>query len=101
MTTRKLNNISISEFESFLELAKCTYVGTNSGHIKYTRCDLRRPIIFQTHEKPIPEFIIKNNLRILGYDKNDFFDILEGRKTVSFRQNGKSRTYFTEHTKGA
>ncbi len=82
MSKRKLNNISIAKFESFLELAKCNYIKTNAGHVKYSRCDLNRPIIFQTHVKPIPEFIIKNNLRTLGYTTDDFFDILEGKKVV-------------------
>ena len=89
MSIRKLNNISIAKFETFLDLAKCNYIKTNSGHVKYSRCDLNRPIIFQTHLKPIPEFIIKNNLRTLGYSTNDFFDILEGRKVVE-RIDGKT-----------
>ena len=82
MTIPKLTNISIAQFEAFLELAKCTYIDTNAGHVKYYRGDLRRPIIFQTHKKPIPEFIILNNLRILGYSKKDFFDILNGKVVI-------------------
>lgn len=89
MSIRKLNNISIAKFETFLDLAKCKNIKTNSGHVKYSRCDLNRPVIFQTHLKPIPEFIIKNNLRTLGYSTNDFFDILEGRKVVE-RIEGKT-----------
>lgn len=82
MSTRHLRNISISQFQSFLELAQCKFIKINSGHEKWTRSDLLRPIIFQTHLDPIPEFIVKNNLRVLGYSKNDFFDIIEGRKAV-------------------
>lgn len=93
MTIRSLKNISLAKFEGFLDLAHCNYISTTGGHIKYTRCDLRRPIIFQSHVKPIPEFIIKNNLRILGYSKNDFFDILEGKKTVHINTSGKVRSY--------
>lgn len=78
MSTKKLSNISISKFKSFLELALCKQIGINSGHEKWTRPDLRRPIVFQTHVNPIPEFIIKNNLRVLGYTKKQFFQILEG-----------------------
>jgi hypothetical protein len=52
------------------------------GHCKYTRADLNRPIIFQSHIDPIPEFIVKNNLRLFQYSKDDFFDILEDIKAV-------------------
>ncbi len=84
MTIRRLKNISISQFESFLELVHCKHVPSKSGggHIKYTRCDCLRPIIFQSHIEPVPEFIIKNNLRVLGYSKDDFFDVLDGVKEI-------------------
>jgi hypothetical protein len=58
------------------------YIHTKDVHAKYTRVDLRRPIIFQTHIDPIPEFIIQNNLRILGYSKKNFFEILESKIVV-------------------
>ena len=51
-------------------------MGINSGHEKWTRRDLPRPIIVQTHIDPVPEFIIKNALRSLNLTKKDFFDIL-------------------------
>lgn len=83
MSTKHLRNISLSKFESFLELCGCKYIKTEGGHAKYFRSDLFRPIMFQTHIDPVPEFIIKNALRPLGYSRNDFFDILEGRKIVN------------------
>lgn len=82
MSARHLKNISISKFESFLDLAQCKFVKNEKGHIKYSRADLNRPIVFQNHIDPVPEFIIKNNLRVLGYTRDDFFDILECRKNV-------------------
>lgn len=82
MSTRKLSNISISQFESFLELAHCKFVKNEKGHCKYIRADLLRPIVFQNHINPIPEFIIKNLLRLFPYTKDEFFDILEGVKKV-------------------
>lgn len=83
MSSHHLRNISIAEFKAFLKLAKCEYKSTSGGHEKWTRADLRRPIIFQTHIDPIPEFIVQNNLRVLGYNKKAFFDILESKKCVS------------------
>jgi hypothetical protein len=82
MSGRHLRNISISKFESFLELAKCNFIKNEKGHCKYVRADLNRPIIFQNHIDPVPEFIVKNILRLFPYSKDDFFDILEGIKKV-------------------
>lgn len=82
MSTKHLRNISLSQFQSFLELVHCKYIDTKGGHEKWSRADLFRPIIVQTHISPIPEFIIKNNLRVLGYSKDDYFEILEFKKEV-------------------
>ena len=51
-------------------------VGITGGHEKWTRKDLTRPIIIQTHIDPVPEFIIKNTLRNLNLSRKDFFEIL-------------------------
>ncbi len=87
MSTRKLKNINVAKFEGFLDLALCKYIHDNKGHVQYTRADLTRPIVFQNHITPVPEFIIRNALRALGYSKNDFFDILEGKKEVERESN--------------
>jgi len=79
---KTLRNISLSKYESFLELALCKYIKTEGGHAKYFRSDLNRPIIVQTHVSPVPEFIIKNALRSLGMDKRHFWDLLEGKCKV-------------------
>jgi hypothetical protein len=88
MSTKKLSNISIAKFQSFLDLCQCKMTGTNGGHEKWTRSDLMRPITIQTHIDPIPEFIIKNTLRGLGYSKNDFFDILDFKLKVCKNEKG-------------
>ena len=93
MSARHLRNISISKFETFLELCLCKYLRTSSGHDIWSRADLTRPITFQNHIEPVPEFIIKNALRTLGYSKNDFHDILEGKKIVS----KKDKNYIIEN----
>lgn len=83
MSTQKLTNISLAKYEAFLELCLCNYNRTNGGHHVYMRSDLRRPIVVQTHVAIVPEFVIKNALRPLGISKSEFFDILNGVKTVS------------------
>jgi hypothetical protein len=76
MNNYGLSNISLKDFREFLTNACCKNLGINAGHEKWTRKDLSRPIIIQTHINPIPEFIVKNTLRNLGLNRKDFFDIL-------------------------
>lgn len=83
MSTQHLRNISKSQLESFLELCLCKFIKNTKGHIQYTRSDLTRPLPFQNHIEPVPEFIVQNLLRGLGYSKKEFFDILEGKKVVT------------------
>ena len=87
MSSKHLRNITIAQFQGFLELAKCEFKHIKNGHEKWTRADLRRPIIFQTHINPVPEFIIQNNLRVLGYNKKIFFGILESKIVVNRKGN--------------
>lgn len=78
MSTHKLSNITLQDFRTFLFKAGCKKAKTEGGHEKWLRRDLTRPIIVQTHESPVPEFIIKNALRNLGLCKKDFFNIMFG-----------------------
>jgi hypothetical protein len=57
-------------------------MSNDKGHCKYTRADLNRPIVFQNHIDPVPEFIVKNILRLFPYSKDDFFEILDEVKIV-------------------
>ena len=76
MSTRKLSNISVVNFRDFLK-----YQGLNlikegkgrGGHEKWSRADLDRPITIQTHIDPVPEFIVKQGLRHLGMNREEFF----------------------------
>ena len=76
MNTRKLTNVKLSDYRDFLRKAGCKYIRTEGGHEIWTRRDLTRPIVVQTHESPVPEFIIRNALRNLNLSKSDFFNIL-------------------------
>ncbi|MEI7983291.1 MAG: type II toxin-antitoxin system HicA family toxin [Bacteroidota bacterium] len=74
---KHLKNISTALFRKYLEHKGLKHIRTSSGHEIWCRSDLKRPVAFQTHINPIPEFIIKNNLRIIGVDRDDFLDFLE------------------------
>jgi len=76
MSTRKLSNIPLKDYRLFLKKAGCNLIRTSGGHEIWVRKDLTRPIVVQTHENPIPEFIIKNALRTLGLTTAEFFNIL-------------------------
>ena len=86
MSTKKLTNISLKDFRKFLKKAKCEYAYDHKGHEFWVRSDLYRKVTFQAHIEPIPEFVIRNNLKTLGVEKNDFFDILGGRKIVEEKE---------------
>ncbi|GAA4013732.1 MULTISPECIES: type II toxin-antitoxin system HicA family toxin [Hymenobacter] len=77
MTIKTLRNVTIRDYRTFLERVGCQCTRTKGGHEHWTRKDLNRPVTFQTHIDPVPEFILKNGLRILGLGKEDFWAELE------------------------
>lgn len=78
MNTVKLSNISLEIFRTFLFEQGCTREekGTKGrgGHEKWVRDNLLRPIILQTHIDPVPEIVVKSNLRTLGLTSKDLKD---------------------------
>ena len=72
MNTYRISNLSIADFRLFLADQGCHEVESgNTGHEKWTKDGILRPVVFQTHIDPIPEFIIRNNLRNIGLTTND------------------------------
>lgn len=81
MNTVRLSNISIADFKEYLENLGCVRVDNgNDGHEKWEKEGMTRPVIFQTHIDPIPEFIIRNNLRNLEITRKEFADWYIGKK---------------------
>jgi predicted RNA binding protein YcfA (HicA-like mRNA interferase family) len=74
---RNLANISVKEFRAILLLLGLEKVRTKGGHETWMKKGMTRPVIFQNHVDPIPEFIIRNNLRNLGLSKDEFLSLLE------------------------
>jgi predicted RNA binding protein YcfA (HicA-like mRNA interferase family) len=56
----------------FLEHNGLKHIKTNGGHAIYTRANLNRPIVIQTHICPVPEFIVSQILKHLGFTKKSF-----------------------------
>lgn len=73
---KNLKNIKLSAFRKYLEFKGLKMIRTAGGHEIWSRADLTRPVIIQNHIDPIPEFVIKSNLRTLHADKQDLIDFL-------------------------
>ena len=76
MSTYKLSNVSIKDLKEFLIKAGCKHFRTNGGHEIWGRCDLKRPIVIQTHVNPVSEFVLHKILKNLKLTKQDFFNML-------------------------
>lgn len=51
--------------------------GNGSGHEKWTHRDLDRPITLQNHINPVPQFIVSQILKHLGFTKEQFWKYIE------------------------
>jgi len=74
---KKLSNVSISEFRSVLSELGLEMKRKKGGHEAWMKDGMTRPVVFQTHVDPIPEMVIKSNLRTLGISKDEFLKLLE------------------------
>lgn len=70
-----LSNISISKFRAVLTILGLHCVRTKGGHEAWQKEGMLRPVIFQTHVDPVPEFIIKTNLRTIGISREEFINL--------------------------
>jgi len=73
---KNLKNISLKLFRKYLEFKGLKHIRTKGGHEVWSSSGLKRPVILQTSVDPIPEFIVKMNLRTLGVDRDDFIEFL-------------------------
>lgn len=71
-----LRNISLRTIRQYLTWKGLKLYRTNGGHEIWGCSDLLRPIVVQTHVDPVPEFIVKQILRNLNTDREDFIKFL-------------------------
>ena len=71
----KLQPVPWKVFEKFLLRAGCVFRRQEASHRVYWKEGLRRPIILQA-KGGVPVFIILNNLRTLGIDRDTYVKIL-------------------------
>ncbi len=72
-----LKNIDLRTFRAFLTYKGLKKIKTEGGHEKWSKQELLRPVILQTHIDPVPEFIIKNNLSTIGSNRKEFEEWLK------------------------
>ena len=63
-------------FEKFLLFIGCRFEREKGDHRIYWREGLKRPVVIPRDEE-LPVFIIRNNLRILGIDFEEYLEILK------------------------
>ncbi len=68
---KKLSNFTLAQIRTLLAKNDCKPIRITGGHEVWSRKDLKRPIIIQTHIDPVPEFIVKQILRTLKIDRKD------------------------------
>lgn len=74
-----LKNISLRLFRDYFEYKGLKNIRNKGGHEVWSRKNLLRPIILQSPIDPIPEFIVKANLKTLGETAEDFYRFMEKR----------------------
>lgn len=80
MNTYKLGNIPLRTFRGFLLSCGCVLVSTEGGHEKWKKDGCLRSIVLQTHIDPVPEFVVRANLRTLGLTRGDLTKWLKAKK---------------------
>lgn len=72
MNRLKLSNIPLATFRRFLLSQGCILISTSGGHEKWHKDGCLRSIIIQTHQDPVPEIVVRSNLRTLSLSRHDF-----------------------------
>jgi predicted RNA binding protein YcfA (HicA-like mRNA interferase family) len=71
----KLGKVHWKKFEKFLLSVGCKFISETGDHRKYYKPGILRPIIIP-REKELPQFIILNNLRILGVSRDEYLSAM-------------------------
>jgi hypothetical protein len=72
--SNKLKNIPLKAFRQYLIFKGLKHIRTKGGHEIWAGTSVKRPVVLQTHIDPVPEFIIRNALRILNATPDDFWN---------------------------
>lgn len=73
----RFSNISVERYRRILAFLGLKYVRTSGGHEMWFKDGMYRNVVFQTHIDPIPELIVKNNIRTIGISSAVFEEALK------------------------
>jgi len=73
----KPSNLPLSTIRKVLSHVGCKKFDIKGGHEKWTRSDLLRHIIIQTHIDPVPTFIVLQIMRTLSITRDEMKKILK------------------------
>ncbi len=71
----RITPVDYKKFDKFLKYVGCEFVRQKGDHRVYSKASLKRPVIIPAI-RDIPVFIILNNLKILGIDREDYLSII-------------------------
>ncbi len=72
----RINSIHWKEFEKFVIFVGCKFQREKGDHRIYTKTGLKRPVVF-SRDTAMPEFVILNNLRVLGISREEYLEIIK------------------------
>ncbi|WDN88116.1 hypothetical protein BuS5_01084 [Desulfosarcina sp. BuS5] len=58
------------------EMTGCVYARTKGDHVICHYPEAVRPVVIPKY-KEMPAFVIKNNMRIIGMDREKYFELLQ------------------------
>lgn len=76
----RFSNISVARYRRLLSAMGLKLNRTHGGHEMWIKEGMLRNAVFQTHEEPVPEDIVLNNLRTIGMSKKEFEALLNNIK---------------------
>lgn len=72
----KISPIHYKKLAKLFELEGFIYRGCEGDHLIYTKAGISRPIVIPKYSE-IPVFVIKNNLRVAGINRQKYFELLK------------------------
>ncbi|MDL1963776.1 MAG: type II toxin-antitoxin system HicA family toxin [Deltaproteobacteria bacterium] len=72
----KINPTHYQVQVKIFEMAGCVYARTKGDHVLYHYPGAIRPVVIPKY-KEVPTFVIKNNMRIIGMNREKYFELLQ------------------------
>ena len=76
MSNNPLKNIPLRTFRDYLEWNGLECKRTTGGHEIWSKEGLNRSVVLQTHKDPVPERIVKNTLRTIRQNADNYIEFL-------------------------